>query len=240
MKGLIKQLLAYTPYRIVRSRGANRFQAIDTALGGLKERRFSPTVIIDAGAHLGWFSLTAKKYFPSAICHLIEPQPACAAKLKEFADNAGFVFHPLAVGERPGTVEMNKSDLPNTGAQVKLAPDEGTIAVPATTLDVLFDKKLNVSDRALLKMDLQGYELHALRGAEMILPRIEVILTEVSFFGQAYEPSILELAAFLEAHGFELYDIASLMGRSRDNRLCQGDFIFVRKDSQLAQDKRWN
>jgi FkbM family methyltransferase len=240
MKRFIKRLLAYTPYRIVRSKGANRFQAIDTALGGLKERGFSPAIIIDAGAHLGWFSVTAKKYFPAATCHLIEPQPACAASLKIFADDTGSRFHPFALADQPGIVRMSKSDLPNTGAQVKLSPDEGTITVPATTLDVLFDKNLSATDRTLLKMDLQGYELHALRGGEMVLPRIEVILTEVSFFRQAYEPSIVELATFLEAHDFELHDIASLMGRSRDNRLCQGDFIFVRKDSRLAQDNRWN
>ena len=240
MKRFIKRLLGHTPYRIVRNKGANRFQAIDTALGGLKQRGFSPAVIIDAGAHLGWFSLVARKYFPAAACHLIEPQPACAAALKSLEGNRCFRFHPFALAERPGEVLMNNSELPNTGAQIKLSPGEGTIAVAATTLDALFDKALSLNDRALLKMDLQGYELHALRGGESILPRVEVILTEVSFFGQAYEPSILELATFLDARGFELYDIASLMGRSRDNRLCQGDFIFVRKDSQLAQDKRWN
>jgi FkbM family methyltransferase len=240
MKQFIKHLLSHTPYRIVRSKDANRFQAIDTALGGLKERGFSPAIIVDAGAHLGWFSLMARKYFPEATCHLIEPQPACAPTLKVLGGNTGFRFHAFALAERPGEVLMNKSDRPNTGAQIKLSPDEGTIAVAATTLDVLFDKSLSVGDRTLLKMDLQGYELHALRGGESILPSIEVIFTEVSFFGQAYEPSIVELVTFLKVHDFELYDIASLMGRSRDNRLCQGDFIFVRKDSQLAQDKRWN
>jgi FkbM family methyltransferase len=240
VKRFIKWLLSDTPYRIVRSKGANRFQAIDAALNGLKQRGFSPAVIIDAGAHLGWFSLMAREYFPAATCHLIEPQPACARALQGLAGDPGFRFHAFALAERPGDVLMNNSDRPNTGAQIQLSPDQATITVAATTLDALFDETLSAGDRTLLKMDLQGYELHALRGSESILPRIEVILTEVSFFGQAYEPSIVELVTYLDAHDFELYDIASLMGRSRDNRLCQGDFVFVRKDSQLAQDKRWS
>ena len=40
----------------------------------------------------------------------------------------------------------------------------------------------------MLKMDLQGWELEALKGAEKSLQFIEVILTEVSFF--VYGPRI--------------------------------------------------
>jgi hypothetical protein len=44
---------------------------------------------------------------------------------------------------------------------------------------------------------------------------------------------------FLDAQGFSLHDVASLAGRARDNRLRQGDFLFVRRDSPLASDERW-
>jgi hypothetical protein len=65
------------------------------------------------------------------------------------------------------------------------------------------------------------------------------VLTEVSFYAQAYEPTIAELVSFLDQNGFELHDVAALTARQRDNRLHQGDFLFVRKDSALAGDKRW-
>jgi hypothetical protein len=45
---------------------------------------------------------------------------------------------------------------------------------------------------------------------------------------------------FLNEHDFELYDIASITGRSRDNRARQGDFIFVKKGSVLASDCGWS
>jgi hypothetical protein len=45
----------------------------------------------------------------------------------------------------------------------------------------------------LFKLDLQGYELAAVYGGEAVLKSIKVILTEVSFFPQAYEPSIATL-----------------------------------------------
>ena len=113
------------------------------------------------------------------------------------------------------------------------------VSIPARTLDGLFADVISRNSRVLLKLDLQGYELHALRGATNVLPHIEAVLTEVSFFAQAYEPSIAELLAFLNDAGFELYDVAALAGRTRDNRLRQGDFVFVRKGSELLKDCHW-
>jgi hypothetical protein len=43
----------------------------------------------------------------------------------------------------------------------------------------------------------------------------------------------------MDENGFLLYDIAALAGRTRDNRLAQGDFVFARKDSALMEDGRW-
>ena len=92
----------------------------------------------------------------------------------------------------------------------------------------------------LLKLDLQGYELEALAGGERTLAATDVVLTEVSFFAQAYEPPIARLVAFLAARQFELYDICALGGRRRDGRARQGDFVFARKGSALSADTRWS
>ena len=60
MKQIIKAIIAQTPYRIVRDRGENKFQAIDVSLRNMKDRGFVPRVVIDGGAHLGSFSLADK------------------------------------------------------------------------------------------------------------------------------------------------------------------------------------
>jgi FkbM family methyltransferase len=239
VKQIIKAILAQTPYRIVRDRGANRFQAIEVTLSGMRDRGFSPGLVIDAGAHLGSFSLAAKQIFPAAQFHLVEPQPACTQPLTALCAREGFTLHACALAERAGRVDMSRADTPNTGVHVQ--PDGGaeTVSVPARTLDGLFADLISRHSRVLLKLDLQGYELHALRGATNVLPHIEAILTEVSFFAQAYEPSVAELLAFLDVAGFQLYDVAALSGRTRDNRLRQGDFVFVRKGSALLKDGQW-
>jgi FkbM family methyltransferase len=239
MKSLIKRLLAHTPYRIVRGHQSNRFQEIEGCLVSLRGRGFDPRVVIDGGAHLGTFSLAARKIYPGARFHLFEPQSACLPALRQLSAREGFTLHECALGDAEGSVLLHKSDAPSTGAYVTTAVGDSE-AVRAATLDATLSATLGREDRALLKLDLQGYELHALRGAKVALGSIEVILTEVSFFAQAYEPPILELMTFLGSHHFVLYDVAALAARSRDNRLHQGDLVFVRNDSELLRDKGWS
>jgi len=231
MKRLIKSLMERTPYRITRYHSANRFFAIEPSLRMMKARGFAPRLIIDGGAHLGVFSIVAKKIFSDAVIHLVEPQTACSGPLHELCDTEGFILHQCALAEKGSSVGLTWTPEPSTGAHIAVDGEDAEF-VPATTLDALFGSVAK-EDRSLLKLDLQGYELYALRGGTTLLRSVEAILTEVSFFAQAYEPSIAALVLFLDDNGFQLYDIAALGGRLRDNRLQQGDLIFVRADSRL-------
>ena len=239
LKSIVKALVACTPYRVTRN-PPNRFGDLGHCLRHLAELGYEPGVVIDGGAHLGDFTREARAVFPSAAIHMVEPQPACRRHLEELAASAGnLYFHPYALGASTGTVRMWAGAEPGTGAAIASEgdPEAETVEVEAAPLDSLL--RLSARGRALLKLDLQGYELAALRGAETSLKSIEVVLTEVSFFRQGYEPTILELISFLDERGFELFDIAALSSRARDGRLKQGDFIFVRRGSALLSDTAW-
>jgi FkbM family methyltransferase len=243
VKSIIKAILRRTPYRIVRDRGFNRFNAIDDQLLQLKRKGYEPRVVIDGGAHLGSFSLSARKLWPHAAFHLIEPQAACDSHLRSLCDANGFELHSYALADtesaRQGTVRFTVTETPNTGAQAifdGVTSEHQLVEVPAVTLDSLLAGKLQKSDRAFLKLDLQGSELAALKGGIAALANIEVILTEVSLW---YSPTALDIMCYLRDMSFEWYDVAALNGRTRDNRLCQGDLVFVRADSNLAADRSW-
>jgi FkbM family methyltransferase len=235
--------LGYTVHRWP----ANRFDGMSDALTVLRDAGYAPKVMIDCGANLGQWAGIARSVFPAAALHLVEPQPACAPRLRALvARTPGLSFHPVAVTEPAvGRVRMigGGAEGGGSGAFVALqgeaASDE--VECPATTLDELFAERVAPTDRALLKLDLEGHEVSALSGAERLLSGIEVVLSEAHFYEieSNGRPLIADVMDFLGKRGFELYDLACLSSRPRDKRLRSGDAIFVQRLSPLAGDRRW-
>jgi FkbM family methyltransferase len=243
LKSCVRSALARTPFRLIRA-PLNRFQAIEECLRHLKRLGYAPRIIVDGGAHLGEFSALVEVIFPTAAIHMIEPQPACQDALAAFARKRGVRLHSVALvseEEAGKPVTMSAGDEPSTGAYIVPPSDRmpTNVMVDTSSLDRLFGSTASPRDRILLKLDLQGYELVALKGAIETLKSVEFVLTEVSFFAQAYEPSIVELVTFLHENGFDLFDIAGLSARARDNRVKQGDLLFVRRGSSLTTDTSW-
>jgi hypothetical protein len=137
MKRLIKLLMEQTPYRVVRDKGANRFQSVESCLRAMKARGFTPKMVIDGGAHVGSFSIAAHSIFPDAVFHLVEPQPACSAPLRELCARQGFVLHECALAEKQGQIGLTRALEPNTGAHVT-SDNANAVSVAAATLDALF------------------------------------------------------------------------------------------------------
>ncbi|MEJ0067174.1 MAG: FkbM family methyltransferase [Caulobacteraceae bacterium] len=192
--------------------------------------------MVDGGANVG-------DLFPTATIDLVEPQPACRDALERLARDRRFRLHAVALGAEnafislaidPGGVTTGAHVLPDIDG-----PGAERVSVPVARLDTLLGSEMKIEERTFLKLDLQGWELEALKGADGVIDRMEAILLEVSFFAQAYEPTIEMLVRFLDERGFSLYDIAALGARRRDNRAHQGDFLFVRRDSPLMADRAW-
>lgn len=227
------------------TRHINRFQAMSESLQLLANNGFAPATIIDAGANVGDWSSLARKTFSEAMIHMIEPQSGCASDLRSLAASEHAMrFHNVAV-TRPGITKVSIAGggplSKSTGAWVMeySDPSPDTRLADATTLDELFPAV--TPQPILLKLDLEGHEMPALEGAEDLLERVEVVLSEVSLFdvNNSGRPLFSDILGFLKARGFELYDLASMSARKRDGRLRQADAVFVRTDSALSVDHAW-
>ena len=111
-------------------------------------------------------------------------------------------------------------------------------AVPLVTLDELVVKH-DLPGPYLLKLDVEGHELHVLRGAlEKCLPKTELVTAEVGTWlenrpkGRA---SMMDVFRFMEDHGFVLYDIIEPAYRPLDGALYMFEAVFVRADSVLRE-----
>ena len=247
MKQLVKKLLAKFGLRVTRTGQHNRFQAMEEVLRFLRDKEFIPDLVVDAGANRGQWTCIASRIFPEATFHLIEPQVACREALSTLTKaHRRFRIYSVAVSG-PGIKEVTLLSVDpggNTGAYVDcLNPKSNQgVVVESATLDSLIVPELASHDRLLLKLDLEGHELAALRGAEELLNFTEVIVVETHL----YDPEAMGrstfggISGYLDQQGFVLFDIASLSSRQRDGRLRQADLVFVRMASSLMEDDAWS
>ncbi len=242
LRDAIKRLLARSGYRV--SRGLpNRLDGIDEHLLWLARQGYAPGAVIDGGANTGSFALAAHKAFPAAVIHMIEPQPACAPALGALAARHGFIVHPVALTAEPKPVRMISDDvqMAETGTYIAWQDEEhlANIEAEGTTLDLLFGARFTLADRVLLKLDLQGHEMLALKGAARFLASVELAIVESWLFPSRGAPDMREMIDFFARQDFDLFDIAGLAGRPRDGRLRQADLVFVRRRTPLWLDQTW-
>ncbi len=124
-------------------------------------------VAVDVGTWWGPWTAAFAKRCPEV--HAIEPQPQLAAKLRSWVPSHVSV-HETAIGDTVGRALLGRPDItPGNDGLASLrhassAPDSVDVAV--ATIDSLM-----LSNVGLLKIDVEGYELPALRGAEATIMR---------------------------------------------------------------------
>jgi FkbM family methyltransferase len=246
MRKLVQRALRHAGYRVERWRPASRFNAMDETLELLRHRGFAPRVIVDGGANRGQWAQLALAAFPDARLHLIEPQPRCRPALEQLVAGCPLAtLHAVALSE-PGRHRLSfagGAECGGTGVHVTTpAETEVELECGATTLDDLFASRVTRADRLLLKLDLEGHELAALRGATTLLDSVEVAIVEAQLYDinlSGVTPVFRDVYDFLAHRGFDLYDIASTGWRHRDLRMHMLDPVFVRTDSPLYADRSW-
>lgn len=177
-------------------------QDFASILAGLK----SGGAYVDIGAHVGGFAIPVALRYPDVEVYAFEPVPRTRSWLQaNLARNGAtdrVTVFDCALGSEPGEVTMTGVDgVANHIAEAgKAGP--GSVTVALKTLDsLLLDSVARVD---VIKCDVEGAELLAMKGAEQILRRDRpVLVLEIDRrftprFG--YEPD--ELFAYLTGLGY--------------------------------------
>lgn len=129
-------------------------------------------VILDVGAHLGYFSLLAgRRNPPPGRIIAFEPDPTHAARLRENISRNGIgniTVEPLAIAEASLDVVLDRGDEGNTSTERVLARRDaavgGTIVeAKAVSLDD-YCRGHGLEQVDIVKMDIEGGEAEAIRG----------------------------------------------------------------------------
>lgn len=208
--------------------------------------RFLPAnpVVVVGGAFNGRESCAIANFWPKGHVHAFEPvkqiYEVLVANTKSMQNISTY---RMALGNQVGSqliyLSTEYEDLSHISMSSSLLPPKehllysGTLfqggeLVAVTTLDA-WAKEKGIDKVDMLWLDMQGFELPALKEGMRVLSKVSVILTELEFV-EAYEnqPLYREVKSWLEDQGFVL--IAGNFTFPKASNQWFGDGVFVRKE----------
>lgn len=162
--------------------------------------------VLDVGANAGIYTLLAASIVgPAGHVDAVEPVPATGRRLlenvriNEFEDVVQ--LHDVAVGETNGFAQMTSAS-DATNHVMCSADDAGGVSVPCVRLDTLMSSRTY----AFAKLDVEGMELPALKGAinQIMAGNPPVWMIEVNGSQFRYGITVEELFAWVQAHGYDV------------------------------------
>lgn len=135
-------------------------------------KRFAKdAVVVDAGANVGFFSLLALRHGVAKVV-AFEPAPATAACLRQnlqpYINEGRAIIIEKGLWHEETVLRFSSSNKENPGANH--ISDSGDLEIPTITLDGAL-ANLGISKIHYLKMDIEGAEQNALKGASNTLRR---------------------------------------------------------------------
>jgi FkbM family methyltransferase len=243
LREVARRLAKWCGYEILRP---PRAYATQRSLAGLL-RQEEINLVLDVGANLGQFAdeLWAAGYTGRVIS--FEPLASAHAQLVGKAGRYPnwTIADRTALGAETGSVaihvsgnSVSSSILPMLPSHSRAAPNSayvGTETVPMHRLDDLC--VLSAADRAILKIDAQGFERQVLEGAPRLLASCRAVIAEMSLV-PLYEGQALgrELWDLLAARGFDTWSLEPGFRDPVTGRMLQCDGIFVRAEETPRDD----
>jgi FkbM family methyltransferase len=188
------------------------------------------TTVIDLGCADGSFYLEAFHIglLPGSTGVHVDANPMYEPSLREIRQVIGGHYLIAGISDRDGEIELQKGSHPYWAS---LMPPEhaywagshnrpsSTVKVRALTLDTLVEE-LALKPPFLLKLDLQGGELAALRGGEKMLAETDTVICETA------NDDFLSVFQFLTSRNLGLFDLTQI-GRLSDGTLCEFYPVFL-------------
>ena len=198
-------------------------------------------VVIDGGAHLGDMVDRFGALLPDTQFHCFEPDPVLGKTLaRKYASSSRVHIVQAALGDVPAKAKFNINIARPTNSLLEtsdvLQPDlkklcqlVEQVEVEVVSIDE-YCRANSIGRVDVIKLDLQGYDYLALKGAEATLKNTKVVLVEV-LFKEIYKGchSFSDILNLMIGQGFTLHNLCGLHYGEADE-LLWADAIFLKKN----------
>ena len=195
--------------------------------------------VIDIGSNKGQFILLVEKMFNNVKILSFEPIKEVYLKQKKFfSKNKNIDIFNFGLGAKKKDVILNISKKNDSSSILKIKyPNQlskkfeiiENRKISIKTLDEILST-FNLKKNILIKLDVQGYELEVLRGANEILSRIKYIIIEIAenqfYKDQETNNSIIN---YLNQKNFEILKSCNHF-KIEEINYSQKDFLFVNRN----------
>lgn len=203
--------------RIIRHHMQHNFDDAETNGEFWVLSKFAPLckTFADVGGNRGDFTAAFLRYSPTAAGTIFEPSQAAYDLIRaRFADNPNIRVVRQAVSDTVGTASFFEEDDAGLGSSLTRSlarPDACEQHVELTTLDASLGESCD-----FVKIDAEGHDLAALRGAGGLLSRKAVKFLQFEYHHTWLRSGATLAAAldFLKDHGYETF-------------LIKGDALFT-------------
>ena len=205
----------------------------------LNKQDFRPPMVIDVG--VAWGTPDLYHGFKESYFVLIEALDHFEEGIKRLLSKMNGEYYIYGVGDQNEniTISVSLDSKALAGANILDKPrQEGqSFDVEIRKLDEIVQPE-RVPPGSLLKLDVQGGDLRALKGAARVLSKCDVVIAEASLFNK--KNLVREIVNYMHDNEFELYDIFGALNRPYDNALGQVDLAFVKAGHNLLKFRGWN
>lgn len=201
---------------------------------------------LDIGASEGFYGIELRECGYTGRIISFEPlaQSYESLKIRCSKDKKWDCFN-VALGDVKKEVEMSVSGhvtssslLPMTEAHISAMPPSATISkerIVLRTLDSFLGSEIKHEERIYMKIDVQGFEMLVLKGAEKILNQVVALELELSL-AQLYQggPLFIDMLKYMEELGFMVVSLNHVFSDAKTDQLLQVDGIFKRKAFKIV------
>lgn len=204
----------------------------------LKRYGFAPRWILDVGANRGHWTREAFARFPEASFVMVEPQDALKPYVADLLAHAPkFQWVAAGVSDRPGTLPLTIAP-DDTSSNFGLTPDEAAhhgyrqVMAEVRTIDDIV-ASLGVPAPDMMKIDAEGFDLKALRGATSVVGKTDIVFVEAAVCATGIENTMAAVIAAMTNYGYRMIDVTDLNRSPKHGVLWLAELAFMRDGCPL-------